>query len=140
MSVCVCVHVCACLLAIFSVGGRLVVEGGHLEKREVEDGNSLEMVGLLCCCEGPWGLGGMVERGEVKAHETKQGHHRGRVRTGGHVNLQPLMTDQEVDAKTVVEEVWFWDKSLEKAREEWVLVAGGPSCHPLLRLQGAQVE
>lgn len=51
--------------------------------------------------------------GEVRAREALQGHRRGCVRTGGLVKLVPLMTDQAVDVRTAVEEVWFWDKSLK---------------------------
>lgn len=105
-------------MSFLSAGGHPVFEEGHLEKREVEGGNSLEKAGLLYCCEDPWGLGGIEEGEGVGAHEAQRGHRRGRVRT--------LEIDQEVDAMTVAEEVWFWDKSLVKAREERV-VGGGSS-------------
>lgn len=96
---------CVCV-SFLSVGGRLVVEEGHLEQREVEDGNSSEMAGLLLYPrEGPWALGGMEDRGEVAARAAKWGHHRACVRTRGLVELEPPMTDQEVDARTAVEEV-----------------------------------
>lgn len=111
------------------------MEEGDLEKREVEGGNSLEKAGLLYYCEGPWGLGGIEEGEGVGAHEAQMGHRRGCVRA--------LKVDQEVDAGTAVEEVWFWDKSLAKVREGWA-VGGGSSWAHLLRLQtgveGAQVE
>lgn len=84
----------------------------------MEDGNSLEMVGLLYSHEGPLGLGGMEECGGVGAHVALQGHHMGCVRTGGLVKLGALMMDQEVDARTVVEEVWFWDKSLKEETKD----------------------
>lgn len=118
------------------------MEEGHLEKREVEGGNSLERAGPFYSREDPWGLGGMEERGGVRAHGEQWGHHIGCVRTGGLVKPGPLMTDQEVDARTVAEEVWFWDKSLVKAREEWVGLRCGPSWAPLLQteVEGAQVE
>lgn len=129
-------------LSFLSVAGRSVVEELHLEQREVEDGNSLEMAGLLYSHEGPLGLGGMEECGGVGARVAQRGHHTGCVRTGGLVKLRPLMMDQEADARTAAEEVWFSDKSLVKAREEQV--EGGPSWAPLLQLEtgveGAQVE
>ncbi len=83
----------------------------------MEDENFLEMVGLLDSREGPLGLCGMEERGGVEVHEPQQGHHRGCVRTGDLVKQRPLMTDQEAGARTVVEEVWFWDKSLQEETE-----------------------
>lgn len=129
-------------LSFFSVGGHLVLDEGHLEQREVEDGNFLEMAALLYFPKGPWSLGGMGERGGVEAHEAQLGHHRGCVWTGNLVKLGPLMKDQEADARRVAEVVWFWDKSLVKVKE--LLVAGGPSYAPLLQmktgLEGAQVE
>lgn len=70
------------------------------------DGNSSEMAGLLLYPrEGPWALGGMEDRGEVAARAAKWGHRRACVRTRGLVELEPPMTDQEVDARTAVEEV-----------------------------------
>lgn len=86
-----------------------------------------------------------MEAGDgVRAHEAQRGHRRGCVTRVGPVKLRPLMMHQETDARTVAEEVWFWDKSLVKAREERVVVVGGSSWAHLLRLQtgveGAQVE
>lgn len=52
-------------------------------------------------------------QGEVKAHEALQEHRKGCVKAGGLEYLGPIMMDQAVDAKTAVEEVWFWDKSLK---------------------------
>lgn len=84
-----------------------------------------------------------MEEFGVGAHEAQRGRRRGCVRTGGLVKPRRLMTDQEVVARTVEEEVWFWDKSLVKARVEWE-VGGGPSWIHLVQLQteveGAQVE
>lgn len=78
----------------------------------MEGGSSLEWAELPYSREGPWGLGGMEERGGEGAHEAQQ------ERRTGHVMLGPLMTDQEVDARTVAEEVWFWDKSLKGETED----------------------
>lgn len=36
--------------------------------------------------------------------------------TGGHAQVGPLVTDQEVDVKTRVEVVWFWDRNLKKTK------------------------
>lgn len=102
------------------------MDEGHLEQREVEDENSLEMVGLPYFPEGPWSLGGMQERGAGEAHEEQLGHHRRCVRTEDLGKLGPLMKHQEADARRVVEVVWFWDKSLVKVIE-LLEVVDGPS-------------
>ncbi len=60
----------------------------------------------------------MEERGGVGAHEAQRERRTGCVTTGGLVKLGSLMMDQEVDARTVAEEVWFWDKSLKGETED----------------------
>lgn len=77
----------------------------------------------------------MEARGGVRAHEASQGCHKGCVRKVGPVKMGALVTDQKADARTAVEEVWFWDKSLVKAKEELVEVGSGSPLAPLLQLQ-----
>lgn len=84
----------------------------------MEGENSLEMAGVLYSRESPWGLGGMEGRGGVGAHGARWGCRRGCVRTEGLVKTDCLMTDREVDARRVAEEVWFWDKSLKGETED----------------------
>lgn len=129
--------------SLLNVGGHSVVEEGDLGLIEVEGGHSLEKEEPVWARGGPWGLGGM-EDGGVGAHEAHREHRKGCAKTGGLEYLGPPTAGREADARRAAEEVWFWDKSLVKAREVLVEVESGPSWAPLVQLkteaEGAQVE
>lgn len=80
----------------------------HLELKEEEDENSLRTKESPWPWAGPCGPNREEACGGARVLETNQEHRRDRVRTG-----EPETYQEEIDAKTAAEEVWFWGKNLK---------------------------